>query len=286
MTTFRQQLIFGLFGTLLAASTANAASLYGSDFIGQILFQIDENTGSSVAIATGDFGGGLAFNPITQTMYSNGAFTGGNIDTVNLSTGAQTFVLYTGLDLTGLTFSGDFTKLYSLNGNGGSLVSIDLASKDFRIIGPTNVNLLDLATDSHGAVFGGGLGGLFYTVDPSTGATSPVGGSLSWTSIAFGPNDVLYGIELYADGLYTINPADGSATLIGGHIGNDVRGLAYAFAPPASTPIPSTLPLLVTGIGVLGLVSWRRTHRRVLQISFEIPETPTKSDLPPDEYKA
>ena len=33
------------------------------------------------------------------------------------------------------------------------------------------------------------------------------------------------------------------------------------FAPTATTPLPTALPLFVTGLGVVGLLGWRRKRK-------------------------
>jgi hypothetical protein len=47
----------------------------------------------------------------------------------------------------------------------------------------------------------------------------------------------------------------------GGYIFDTNGGLSIT---PAATPLPTTLPLLATGLGVLGLVGWRRKWKATL----------------------
>ena len=231
-------------------SSALASTLYGG---GNGFYSIDPSTGLDTLIDSdnADYRKGLAYNPLTNTMYGLGL--SGRLSSVDLNTGATTLVGSSSFQVaTGLSFNNDFSVLYSLSNNGGDLLAINPLDGSAVTIGATTGGItaeLDLATDSSGTLYAGGLVSGISTINTSTGATTLIGGSLGWSAIAFDENDVLYGIELRTDALYIIDTVDGSATLVGGTIGDDIRGMAFV---TSAVPAPSALWLF--GSGLLGLI--------------------------------
>ena len=90
----------------------------------------------------------------------------------------------------------------------------------------TGLSFTGLAYDTTTGIMYGCSGTDLYKVNRATGASSWVGnfgisGSIM-IAIAFDGSGNLYGTELITDSLYSINPANGTATPIGSGLGNDI----------------------------------------------------------------
>jgi hypothetical protein len=247
---------------------AKADTLYGYDFVGSRILSVDTTTGNSSVLSTTSVQlPGLVYNPNNGVLY--GRDFNSSLYTVNPLTGAATLFdsdpIFGG---TGLTFSGDYSKLYSVN-NSNQLVSYSFASGNFSVVGATGVSLyddaIDLATNASGDVYGTGVSGNLVKINTTTGAAQILGnvgapGNAGYTSIAFGSNGLLYGIGLADDMVYAINTQTLTYTVVGGPVGGDVRGLTNTAGAAAPLPGTATAGLALFGlIGGKGLLARRRT---------------------------
>jgi hypothetical protein len=100
-----------------------------------------------------------------------------------------------------------------------------------------------------------------YLIDLTTGAASLVGSTGS----------TQFGTMVFIDGVYYAGTATGSpykvvtfdpntaAVLTSQDSNSDIF---WGLAPVANTPLPAALPLFATGLGVLGLLGWRRKRKQ------------------------
>jgi hypothetical protein len=263
------------------------------------LYAIDPLTGAATAVQQFDgvhlYGGGLAYDADTDTLYATGAldadsgtsrlfiinrFTGavtpfpGMSPTVNLSSGGLAIDPITGI-------------MYATGGNGfqsTALFTIDKTTGAATLVGvsggqccvsPFGFIMYGLGFRSDGTLFANGLtlsepavNGAYshlYTLDIASGLATDVGPhgvnvgrQLNYSGLAFGPDGTLYSLgstSASAQGLYSVNPANGTATVIGDtiiHFGVD-GGLV--FAPDQPVPQPVALNISVTSPNAL-LLSW------------------------------
>jgi hypothetical protein len=156
----------------------------------------------------------------------------GNIGQVNISTGAVTGFISTGVILTDIAFSPtgvlygiNFTELYSINTSTGA---------------PTAIGPLDIASDdanalvfsSSGTLYTATVTGSLYTVNTGTGAATDVGslgsGYGSGGDLAFVGGNLYLAVtsSTGTDDLVTVNTSTGAATLVGPFGVSVVYGLA------------------------------------------------------------
>jgi hypothetical protein len=189
-----------------ATDTLYATGVLDSDTGITRLFKINRVTGAWTAFpgmspTINLSQGGLAINPLTGIMYATGGngFQSSALFTIDKNTGAATLVGQCGgqccvspfgFNINGLGFRSDgtlFANGFTLSGvpvNGAYsyLFTLDLASGLATDVGPHGVN---------------------------------VGRQLNYSGLAFGANGTLYSLgstSASAQGLYSVNPANGAAT--------------------------------------------------------------------------
>ena len=254
---------------MLLALSANvsASVLYGAEFGGQQLYQIDSTDGSHLNInSISQYSPGLAYDGTTGIMYSNSI---SGLYSIDVTTAATTYIGNNGgVSLTGLTHSGDYSTLYASSYS--SLYSIDILTGSADYVGGfgSGIQLIDFATDSNGVVYGSSTHGNLYTVNTDSGAATLLGGisgltgsagGYGVTALAFDENDILYGIHTIPDSLITIDIDSLTYATIGGDIGNDVRGMAFAYdisPAPSTVPVPAAAWLF--GSALLGFFGFSR----------------------------
>jgi hypothetical protein len=233
------------------------------------------------------YGGGLAYDAASDSLYATGALDSDTGTTrlfrINRMTGAWT--VFPGMSPTinlssgGLAINPRTGIMYATGGNGfqsSALFTIDKNTGAATLVGqcggqccisPYGFNINGLGFRSDGTLFANGftLSGtpvdgaysLLFTLDLSSGLATEVGPhgvnvgrQLNYSGLVFGANGTLYSLgstSASAQGLYSVNPATGAATVIGDtviHFGVD-GGLDFA---PEPQPIIVTASLAGTNL--------------------------------------
>lgn len=226
------------------------------------LVGIDTATGVATAIGSTGYANlsGSAFAPDGHLYAINGSVA----VSVNLSTGAGTFVENTPVGFMGLEFAGDGTAY--LGTMPGGLWKRDWATGIYTNIGSMGFNnFMDFAMNSLGELYAvasapNGTGSSYiYRINTAT-AQGTLVSTVSvpcLMGLAFGPGDNLYATEFCGGPypLFQIDLSTGNATPVGTSTG--IANLHGGDIAPV--PEPSTW---LTGVPALGVVWWIRTSRR------------------------
>lgn len=212
--------------------------IYTMDFATNQLLQINPATGRTQAIIELDFDfpRGLAFDPISSTLYLTGLdFAAGLSELYAIDTNSCEFTTQLiGLSdvfLFDIAFDPDTSTLYGNSGE--TLVTIDKVTAQTTLIGTDRLISLLAFNPNSGTLYNGRFTELF-TVDTSTGTTTFIGDAgHSIPGLAYDPaTETLYGardlgVESDIDLLVTIDALTGDVTDIGSIGFGSVRGLAY-----------------------------------------------------------
>lgn len=248
---------FTLLNLLVVAPAAEGGQLIGSEFAGDVFFDIDPTDGSaSVLPITTTQASGLAYNPDTNSLY---VMVNGSLEVVSLDDNTSVSLPNddpSSLFLTGLAFSPDRSTLYALGlgspqGTGIGIFSIDPTNGDSTFLAAASSLCCGIAVRSDGLIVTSDLNGNLRSHDPNNGFTETLLGSVlglsdtvGVTALTFDENDVLFGIATQPDSLITIDVDQLTFTTIGGDIGSDVRGLTFIPEPVSLVLALGTLVML------------------------------------------
>ncbi|HTF90638.1 MAG TPA: hypothetical protein VK843_19625 [Planctomycetota bacterium] len=221
------------------------------------LYSIDTATGLATLEwyfpAIHIYGGGLTYDPSTDTLYATGVLdsdTGtSRLFAIDRFTGAVT--TFPGMSTTlnvsqgGLSIHPVTGVLYAVGSNAGpgtGLFTIDKLTGAATLVGqngapcctpPWGIHLYGLGFRSDGTLFANGMtvsnnpsnDSYLYTLDLASGLATEIGShgvttgrQLAYSGLAFADNGTLYSLgslSASANGLYSVDPATGHATAIG-----------------------------------------------------------------------
>jgi len=71
------------------------------------------------------------------------------------------------------------------------------------------------------------------------------------------------GVDFGSSEVSRVRITSGNVALAPGQLGPGVTVMDdFIFGEPSNTPLPAALPLFATGLGVLGLLGWRRKRKQ------------------------
>lgn len=272
-------------GQVLEGDTAQEASVLYATGVGSLqlsaLYTIDPVTGAASVAWPLDsihvYAGGLAYDSVTDTLYTIGVLdsdTGtSRLFSINRFTGE--WIAFPGmspplnLSLGGLAINPLDGVMYATGQDGGpttALFTVDKSTGAPTFVGRNgNTSILyDLGFRSDGTLFANGISlndgnSHLFTVNLATGLATDigphgivVGRQLGYGGLAFGSDETLYSlgsISASAGGLYSVNPATGAATIIGGTVARIGVDGGLAFAPP--TPATGSIQVTIEPSGAI-----------------------------------
>jgi PEP-CTERM motif len=244
------------------AQAAGPLTLYATGNDGSSLFTINSATGAATYV--GDFGYldtySLAFSPNNQLYAVVDSYDSSTLATVNTTTGAATPVgagTYIS-DLMAIVFAPNGT-LYGASWGTNDLYTINPATGAATEVGALGFdNVMDLAFAPDGQLYAIGNG--LYEINTSTGAGTQVdaeAGDGDLMGLTIGDGQFFVTDYSSSSPLYTLNPADGSVTLIGDTGIDYSMGLTY-LGVASGVPEPASWALLILGVGFAGAEVRRR----------------------------
>jgi len=234
-------------------------------------YRIDPATGDGESVGSP---GNPQLNSLARDL--NGDFfsvdTDGNLVQLDPATGAATVV--TALDFGGsaptvpaLAFSPAGTLFAISREFPDTLYTVNRGTGEGTLVGPLGgFTVQGLAFSPAGVLFGWDIGSGLVTINVATGAATDVnpdeGATASLQCLAFSPEGVLYGAQY---GLFTIDPATGVSTAVGGGNLFDIRGMDFNTGPAFRL----TITAVEAGLKICCSTSEGQTYRIQRRNGFE-----------------
>ncbi|MCA9277760.1 MAG: hypothetical protein H6815_03130 [Phycisphaeraceae bacterium] len=186
------------------------------------LYTLDPNTGTAVLRAT--VGGterffSMAQQPGTGTVFAVSVPGNTGLWTIDVDTGATTFVGSTGIETLGdITFHPTTGQMLAIERNGPyRIYEINPATASATLLSTSNANArCGLQFDAVGTLFGFGINGGISQVDATTGNTTFIGGPtnlLVLEDATFDSSGTMFVTDFDGD-VFRADPATGQLTLV------------------------------------------------------------------------
>lgn len=270
MNNYRLAFTFGLLALISLAPVSIASTLYGIEFsTGTGFYTVNQSTGAIHLVGnTGNKATGDLTSDQSSTIWTND-MTNSALLTVNPATGAisssATIRSVTGAPVPIVSLAWDPAN-HNLYGNtavgfgdinADQLFQIDPITGAASLIGTIGfTRVYALGFDQTGKLFGiSNTSADLINISIGTGVGSLIA-PVTLTGafdLAFRPEDnKMFVADSGSFSLYTMNPATGASTLVGGYGAgstNNVVGLAFLGAVPE----PGTIGLVLCGLALVGL---------------------------------
>ncbi len=218
------------------------------------LYNFEAATGKSALRAT--VGGTQRFfsfdqRPSDGVVFAAEVVTGNALWTIDIDTGATTFVVSHGLPtVADISFDPRTNILYGMTRNAPyQLYTIDPVTGGSKLMGNlANEVRCGLTFSPSGVLYGFTLTGALYQIDPTNANVTYVGSSGPAMSLLedadFTPDGRLFAVDWYGY-IFQIDPATGARTQVG------VTNMGNGLTAVLGVPEPTALLLLIPGIGLL-----------------------------------
>ncbi|MFM9997209.1 MAG: hypothetical protein ACKVU4_15580 [Phycisphaerales bacterium] len=220
-------LSFGVAALVLAAGPANAQNLIYFEENGgggnpRGLYTLDPGTGLATLRAT--VGGaerffGMAVQPGTNTVFAVSVPGSTGLWTMDVDTGATTFIGDTGIDtMADIHFDPTSGTLYGIQRNVPyGIYKIDHTNAASTFISNTDASVrCGMVIDASGNAFGFSIDGILSKLDIPSGATALIGGTSVGATVEDGeitPSGAMY-FTLFGGTVYKVDPNTGANALI------------------------------------------------------------------------
>lgn len=188
------------------------------------LYTVDTGTGAATLVGNHGINDlfGLAWDPVTSSLYGTQFAGGSGFYRIDAGTGAATFIGDTGIGIGGLTYNSITGQLVGTNDGGGD----------------------------------------FYAIDRNTGALTLLGGAggLNDSDSAFDAGTDTYLTVDWSGNFFRTNLAGPGRTLIAslGAAFDGIAILAPVGPPGPAVPEPASWAMLIAGFGLVGAIARRR----------------------------
>lgn len=260
----------GLASALLGTSV-NAQTLYAIDDNSRNLITIDRTTGAisvvgATGVAAGLFGD-LAYDPGAGVAYWVAGRNNDSLYTVNLATGGATLVGSHGIgDMFGLAYDTATGQLFGTSTFSGAVYTLNTSTGAATSVGPSAQypGGLDYIAGTNTIIGFGAGGGNFYSVDPITGASSPISAGVGFINdgdLAYDVGANVTYVADYSGNFFRYNSALNGRVTVASGLGPIASLILVGQGP--RIPEPATWAMMILGFGLTGAGVRARARTRI-----------------------